>query len=83
MLKVTTRNMALAGLSAAAIVIGALPAAAEIEYPYCIINGGRDEGSWSCGYQTMAQCQATRVGTDMCVINPRYNPAAPQRRKSR
>ncbi len=26
----------------------------------------------SCGYVSFAQCMQTRVGTDMCVVNPRY-----------
>jgi len=43
---------------------------------------GRSEGSWSCGYVSLAQCMATRIGTDMCVINPRYQ-ASPQRERAR
>ena len=56
------------------------PASAEVEYPYCIINGGMSEGSMSCGYVSLAQCMQTRVGTDMCVVNPRYQAAAPRRK---
>lgn len=52
-------------------------ASAEQEYPWCIITGGTSEGAWSCGYVSFEQCQATRLGTDMCVVNPMYKgPAA-------
>lgn len=69
----------------AGLLASAAPASAEIEYPYCIITGGRSEGVMSCGYTSLAQCMATRIGTDMCVSNPRYqaNPAARQQRRAR
>jgi hypothetical protein len=69
-------------LLAAGSLLCPAPASAEVEYPYCIINGGMSEGSMSCGYVSLAQCMQTRVGTDMCVVNPRYQ-ANPQRRKAR
>jgi hypothetical protein len=47
------------------------PASAEVEYPWCRIAGGRD-GSLSCGFVSHAQCMQVRIGTDMCVQNPRY-----------
>jgi hypothetical protein len=62
---------------AAAPLLGAVPASAEVQYPYCIITGGREGGTHSCGYTSLAQCLATRVGTDMCVVNPLYQ-AAPR-----
>lgn len=62
----------------AAVPLPAAGAASAAESPYCIINGGMSEGSMSCGYQSLAQCMATRVGTDMCVHNPRYQ--GPQQR---
>jgi hypothetical protein len=65
----------------AAVPLFAAPASA-VEYPYCIINGGMSEGSMSCGYQSLAQCMQTRVGTDMCVLNPRY-PGPQQRPRGR
>lgn len=59
---------------------GSKPVLAEVNYPWCLIMGGRD-GSWNCGFVTWQQCQATRLGTDMCVQNPRYvQPAQPRRR---
>jgi len=71
---------AIALLIVAAIpLFGAAPASAEVQYPYCIITGGRDGGTHSCGYTSFAQCMATRVGTDMCVVNPLYQ-AGPDRR---
>ena len=75
-------RIATVALLIAGSLLGAAPASAEVEYPYCIINGGMSEGSMSCGYVSLARCMATRVGTDMCVVNPRYQ-AAPQRRKVR
>ena len=72
----------IAALTLTGIVAETVPSAAEVEYPYCIINGGRSEGSMSCGYVSLAQCMATRVGTDMCVPNPRYQ-ASPQRERAR
>lgn len=75
-------RLAMIAMLAAFPLAGAGTAAAA-EAPYCIINGGMSEGSWSCGFQTMAQCMATRVGTDMCVVNPRYQGPQPQRPRGR
>ena len=66
-------------LCAAPAAIG--EARAEVNYPWCLVMGGRD-GSYSCGYVSLAQCQASRVGTDMCMQNGLYQPArAPQPRR--
>ena len=66
-------------LCAAPAAIG--EARAEVIYPWCLVMGGRD-GSHSCGYVSLAQCQASRVGTDMCMQNGLYQPArAPQPRR--
>ncbi len=64
---------------------GGRPAAAEVNYPWCIITGGTSEGVYSCGYVSFAQCQQTRIGSDMCVPNPRYQsaPAGPRERGRR
>lgn len=66
------RIVLLAALACAAWVTTAGAARAEIEYPWCIMTGGRDGGVMSCGYVSFAQCMQTRVGTDMCIVNPRY-----------
>ena len=79
------RIAAAAAVTFLGIVAGAAPAAAEVNYPFCIINGGLANGSMSCGYTSLGQCMATRVGTDMCVINPRYQAGpqpGPQRRRA-
>ena len=68
-----------AALAAVMPMLSVTPASAEVQYPYCIITGGRDGGATSCGYVSWAQCMATRVGTDMCVVNPLYQ-AGPARR---
>jgi hypothetical protein len=74
---------AAAALTFAGLMAGSVPAAAEVNYPYCIINGGMSEGSMSCGYTSLAQCMATRVGTDMCVVNPRYQAGPPPGQRER
>jgi hypothetical protein len=77
--------------AATAIAIGvaaflpAGPASAEVEYPWCLITSGREDGVMSCGYVSYAQCMMTRLGAEMCVQNPRYQgpaqaePARPRR----
>jgi hypothetical protein len=70
-------------VAAAFLLSGMEPAVAAVEYPWCRIAGGRD-GSLSCGFVSYGQCMQVRVGTDMCVQNPRYPgpPAAiPQQRR--
>lgn len=64
--------LAAAAVIGATLLPGVTPASAEVNYPWCIITGGRDGGVMSCGYVSFAQCMQTRVGTDMCVVNPRY-----------
>ena len=63
-------------IAAAFLLPAAEPVRAEVEYPWCRIAGGRD-GSLSCGFVSYGQCMMSRVGTDMCVQNPRY-PAPPR-----
>ena len=76
-----TRHLILAALAFTAFVL-APTAAAAVEYPWCLIRGGRaGSGAWSCGYVSFEQCMATRIGTDMCNINPRYPYASAQPRK--
>jgi hypothetical protein len=64
--------LAAAAVIGATLLTGPTPSVAEVNYPWCIITGGRDGGAMSCGYVSFAQCMQTRVGTDMCVVNPRY-----------
>jgi len=63
---------AMAAVIGATLVSGISPSSASVEYPWCVITGGRDGGVMSCGFVSYAQCMQTRIGTDMCVINPRY-----------
>ena len=70
------RSLCLLGLLLAGVVVDARPASAEVFYPYCLITSGRDGGVWNCGYVSLAQCMASRVGTEMCNINPRTPPVA-------
>ncbi len=55
-------------------------ASAQRDSPWCIITGGRSAGTMSCGFNSFAQCMATRIGTDMCVRNPRWDDAGRVRR---
>lgn len=65
--------LAIAAVVGASLLTGATPSSASVEYPWCIITGGgRGGGVMSCGYVSFAQCMQTRIGTDMCVQNPRY-----------
>jgi hypothetical protein len=66
------RLILLTALAGAAWLGTAGPSPAGVEYPWCIMTGGRDGGVMSCGYVSFAQCMQTRVGTDMCIVNPRY-----------
>ena len=62
---------------------GGNTASAGTNYPWCIITGGLSEGAYSCGYVSFEQCQQTRLGTDMCVVNPLYKaPSAPASRST-
>jgi hypothetical protein len=65
---------AMSAILGASLLASASQASAEVNYPWCIITGGESEGVMSCGYVSLAQCMQTRVGTDMCVPNPRYQP---------
>ena len=70
----------------AAVTTALVPgiASAEVNPPWCIVTGGTSEGVMSCGYFSLAQCMQTRVGTDQCVPNPRYQgSAAPARERGR
>jgi hypothetical protein len=67
---------------AAAVLGGSAPASAEVNYPWCLIQGGREaSGAWSCGYVSLDQCMASRVATDVCLQNPRYAPSPQPRRR--
>ena len=68
-----------AALVGATLLTGSMPASAEVNYPWCVITGGRDGGVYSCGFVSFAQCMQTRVGTEMCVQNPRYQGPRPSR----
>ena len=69
----------LAALTLATLVVSSGTALAT-EYPWCLIKGDHDgPGTWSCGYVSFEQCMASRTGTDMCNINPRYPSASPRK----
>src|SRR5690348_7414727 len=59
------RNAMLAALAllagGMAVIAGSTPAAAEYDYPWCVV-GGELGASGDCNYQTLAQCQASASG---------------------
>ncbi|ACF03801.1 DUF3551 domain-containing protein [Rhodopseudomonas palustris] len=70
------RYLALAAMALGAFgatqLIGAQPAAASVEYPYCI--QGKQQGfPGDCNYATFSSCRFTASGQGgSCVMNPRY-----------
>jgi hypothetical protein len=59
----------------AALAGGSKPAAAEVNYPWCLVLGSND-GSWNCGFASREQCMQARVTNDLCVPNPLFSSAA-------
>ncbi len=55
-----------------AVIAGSAPAAAEYDYPWCVM-GGQLGYSGDCSYQTLAQCQASASGrwNLYCDVNRR------------
>jgi Protein of unknown function (DUF3551) len=45
-----------------AVIAGSVPAAAEIDYPWCVKGSGSVGASGDCSYSTLAQCQASASG---------------------
>jgi hypothetical protein len=44
---------------------------------FCLrTTGGTNQGMETCAYQTMAQCNAAKSGSDTCVPNPSMKGAA-------
>jgi hypothetical protein len=66
------RTLSVAALGFGLWLAAGNTASADTNYPWCIITGGLSEGAYSCGYVSFEQCQQTRLGTDMCVVNPMY-----------
>jgi len=51
------------GVAVAMSALFAVPARAEIEYPWCAhYSGGEQGGGRNCGFSTLEQCQATVSG---------------------
>ena len=45
-----------------AVIAGSAPAAAEIDYPWCVKGGASVGASGDCSYSTLEQCQASASG---------------------
>ncbi len=74
----------------AAVALAALsslpkPAAATIEYPWCVqYGGGPNGGGRNCGFVSYGQCMMTARGAGgMCVVNLFYQGTAEQPRPRR
>jgi hypothetical protein len=69
------RNLALAILAAATILIGA-PGAAQTydpSYPVCLHVYGRGANYYECRYTSLPQCNASASGrAAQCVVNPYF-----------
>jgi hypothetical protein len=67
-------------MSLASILVSA-PASAEIEYPYCMMQGRNTPQS--CTFTTKEQCRASLAGAaGYCDTNPRYIAASrPKQRR--
>jgi hypothetical protein len=63
------RGMGLALLGAAAVLATAAPASAEVEYPWCVMQG--EYTPQSCSFITVEQCRASLNGASYCERNPR------------
>ncbi|WP_374991513.1 DUF3551 domain-containing protein [Bradyrhizobium sp. LHD-71] len=67
----STRLAALALLSLASVVTNPAPAAAGVEYPFCMMQGRHTPQS--CTFTTIEQCRASLVANSgFCEKNPRY-----------
>ena len=65
-------------LSLAWILAAAGPASAEIEYPWCMMQGRNTPQS--CTFTTLEQCRASLAGNSgFCDPNPRYTAARLER----
>lgn len=71
----TLRSTGLALLSAAAVLTTAAPASAEIQYPWCVMQG--EYTPQSCTFMTVEQCRASLNGASYCERNPRATVAPP------
>jgi hypothetical protein len=64
-----------------AVVTGASPAQAEVEYAWCAI--GQNQGAQSCSFSTAEQCRSFLSGTGFCQMNPRASTRAEMPRRAR
>ena len=67
---------------AALMAFAALPAKAEVEYPWCAQYGRFGTQATNCGFSTYRQCLATISGIGgYCARNPRYQARAKRPRR--
>jgi hypothetical protein len=63
------------GFAGLMLLIGAGTPAAAQNYPWCVVSSAY-EGGQNCGFSTLDQCMATRIGIGgFCVQNTQYRPA--------
>lgn len=70
----------------AALALAGSASAQMINSPgkFCVRSNGNDsnKGMETCAYETMAQCDAAKSGSDLCVPNPTMKGAAATTGKS-
>jgi hypothetical protein len=63
-----------AGVTLVVLTGAETPATAQ-NYPWCVVSSAY-EGGQNCGFSTLDQCMATRLGIGgFCVQNTQYRPA--------
>ena len=66
-------SLGLAGASLMVLAAAGTPAQAQ-NYPWCVVSSAY-EGGQNCGFSTIEQCMATRIGIGgFCVQNTQYQP---------
>jgi hypothetical protein len=67
-------SLGLAGVTLMVLTGARTPAQAQ-NYPWCVVSSAY-EGGQHCGFSTLDQCIATRLGIGgFCVQNTQYRPA--------
>ncbi len=66
-------SLGLAGVTLMVLAAAGAPAQAQ-NYPWCVVSSAY-EGGQNCGFSTIEQCMATRIGIGgFCVQNTQYHP---------
>jgi hypothetical protein len=73
-MKPPSLSLGFAGAMLVVLTSAGTPAQAQ-NYPWCVVSSAY-EGGQNCGFSTLDQCMATRLGIGgFCVQNTQYRPA--------